>query len=154
MKKGQKMLSKDPYDILGVAPYATDDEVKRAYRELAKKYHPDLHVDNPLAELAQERFQEIQEAYDTVMQERASGRPHSYQSGSNQSGTYDPFGFGGNYSNQGYQNNYNNNYNNYQQRQDQYRGNGSNNDPCNCCMELWCLDSLCECMGGDLIRCC
>ena len=149
------MLSKDPYDILGLTPYATDDEVKRAYRDLAKKYHPDLHVDNPLAELAQEKFREVQEAYDTVMQERASGQPHSYQSGNGQTyGNNDPFGFGGPYSNQGYQNNYNNNYNNYQQRQDMYRGNGNNSDPCNCCMELWCLDSMCECMGGDLIRCC
>ncbi len=154
-KKGKQMLSKDPYDILGVSPYATDDEVKRAYRDLAKKYHPDLHVDNPLAELAQDKFREVQEAYDAVMQERASGMPHSYQSENGQSGTYnngraaDPFGFGGGYSNQGYQNN----YNNYQQRQNQYRGE-SGNDPCNCCMELWCLDSICECMGGDLIRCC
>ena len=148
------MLSKDPYDILGLTPYATDDEVKRAYRDLAKKYHPDLHVDNPLAELAQEKFREVQEAYDTVMQERASGRPHSSQSGNGQNGAYAPFGFGGSYSNQGNQNKYNNNYNNYQRQQDMYRGNGNNTDPCNCCMELWCLDSLCECMGGDLISCC
>ena len=39
----------DPYKVLGVSPSASDDEVKRAYRDLARKYHPDNYVDNPLA---------------------------------------------------------------------------------------------------------
>ncbi len=49
---------------------ATDDEVKKAYRDLSRKYHPDANVDNPLADLAEEKFKEIQEAYDTIMKER------------------------------------------------------------------------------------
>ena len=62
----------DPYRILGVPPGATDDEVKTAYRELAKKYHPDKYAGSPLADLAGEKMKEINEAYDTVMKERRS----------------------------------------------------------------------------------
>ena len=57
-------MSKNPYDVLGVSQNASDDEVKKAYRELSRKYHPDANVDNPLADLAEEKFKEIQEAYD------------------------------------------------------------------------------------------
>lgn len=64
---------KDPYQILGISPNASDDEVKRAYRELAKKYHPDAYADNPLADLAAEKMKEINEAYDTITKQRASG---------------------------------------------------------------------------------
>ncbi len=76
----------DPYKVLGVSPSATDDEVKKAYRELAKKYHPDNYVDNPLADLAQEKMKEINEAYDLITKQRkGGGRQGSYQS-SGQSG--------------------------------------------------------------------
>ncbi len=61
---------KDPYVVLGVSPDATDAEVKAAYREQAKKYHPDNYADNPLSELAQEKMQEINEAYDTIVRLR------------------------------------------------------------------------------------
>ena len=60
----------DPYKVLGVSPTATDDEVKTAYRELAKKYHPDNYADSPLADLASEKMKEINEAYDQVMAQR------------------------------------------------------------------------------------
>ncbi len=63
----------DPYVTLGVARTATDAEVKKAYRELARKYHPDNYVNNPLADLAQEKMKEINEAYDAIEKERASG---------------------------------------------------------------------------------
>ena len=64
---------KDPYEVLGVSPSAADDEIKKAYRELARKYHPDNYQDNPLADLAQEKMKEINEAYDTITKNRASG---------------------------------------------------------------------------------
>lgn len=64
---------KDPYSVLGVSPSATDDEVKRAYRELARKYHPDNYHDNPLADLASEKMKEINEAYETITRSREQG---------------------------------------------------------------------------------
>ena len=60
----------DPYKVLGVTPQTSDDDVKRAYRELARKYHPDNYVNNPLADLAETRMKEINEAYDMIMNER------------------------------------------------------------------------------------
>ncbi len=63
----------DPYKILGVAPTASDDEVKRAYRELAKKYHPDALANNPLADLAEEKMKEINEAHDLIQKIRKEG---------------------------------------------------------------------------------
>ena len=54
----------DPYKVLNVSPSASDEEVKKAYRDLARKYHPDNYHDNPLADLAQEKMKEINEAYE------------------------------------------------------------------------------------------
>ena len=70
---------KDPYSVLGVSPSAADDEVKRAYRELARKYHPDNYHDNPLADLASEKMKEINEAYETITRSREQGG--SYNAG-------------------------------------------------------------------------
>ena len=61
---------KDPYVVLGVNRNASDEEIKNAYRELARKYHPDHYTDNPLSELAQEKMKEINEAYDQIMNSR------------------------------------------------------------------------------------
>lgn len=61
----------DPYKVLGVSRDATDDEIKAAYRELAKKYHPDNYADNPLADLVEEKMKEINEAYDMIRKERS-----------------------------------------------------------------------------------
>ncbi len=63
----------DPYSVLGVSPSASDDEVKKAYRDLARKYHPDNYHDNPLADLASEKMKEINEAYDAITKSREQG---------------------------------------------------------------------------------
>ncbi len=60
---------RNPYEVLGINKNASKEDAKKAYRELAKKYHPDKHMNNPLSELAQEKFKEINEAYDTIMKE-------------------------------------------------------------------------------------
>lgn len=66
-------MKKDPYAVLGISPNASDEEVKRTYRELARKYHPDNYQNNPLADLAEEKMKEINEAYDAVSQMRSGG---------------------------------------------------------------------------------
>lgn len=71
----------DPYKVLGISPSATDEQVKSAYRELAKKYHPDNYANNPLADLAQEKMKAINEAYDQIVKERQSGHTQSGYSG-------------------------------------------------------------------------
>jgi DnaJ-class molecular chaperone with C-terminal Zn finger domain len=76
---------KDPYEVLGVSRPATDSEIKTAYRELVKKYHPDNYSNNPLADLASEKMKEINEAYDAIT--RARSGQSGYQSGNSQ-GTY------------------------------------------------------------------
>ncbi len=205
---------KDPYSILGVSKNATDEEVKAAYHELARKYHPDNYTDdNPLKELASEKMQEINAAYDEIQKMRSSGSDKSDDDYyySNTQGMYgeirkkinnrrfrdaerelfsipdssrtsewhyllsvvlmsqnrtndamreleiacsmDP-------SNVEYQKAkemFNNAASGYGST---YYGNGNNaprrsaaDDACNCCTNLICLDCLCECLGGDLIRC-
>ncbi len=63
-------MASDPYKILGIDRTATDEEVKKAYRELARKYHPDNYMNTPLADLAEEKMKEINEAYDTIQKQR------------------------------------------------------------------------------------
>ena len=77
-------MNRDPYQVLGVSPNATDDEVKSAYRALARKYHPDNYANNPLSELAEEKMQEINDAYDAIVRMRKGGGQSS--SGARQSG--------------------------------------------------------------------
>ena len=76
---------RDPYSVLGVSQNASDDEVKKAYRELARKYHPDNYQNNPLADLAEEKMKEINEAYDTITKQRSGG---GYAGGYRPSGGY------------------------------------------------------------------
>lgn len=61
----------DPYRVLGVDENCSDDELKKAYREQSKKWHPDVNLDRP--EEAEQRFKEIQEAYRQITDARARG---------------------------------------------------------------------------------
>lgn len=87
-------MNKDPYSVLGISRDATDDEIKSAYRELAKKYHPDNYAGSPLADLAQEKMKEINEAYDEITKSRknqsGSGSYSSY-GGSSYSGSHSSY---------------------------------------------------------------
>jgi len=82
----------DPYEVLGVNVNASEEEIKKAYRELARKYHPDQYTNNPLSDLAQEKMKEINEAYDVVMRQKGgplSGASQgSYYGGQSASGLY------------------------------------------------------------------
>lgn len=210
--EGNGLLMRNPYEILGVSPTASDDEIKKAYRELAKKYHPDNNVNNPLADLAEEKMKEINEAYDAILKMRAGGEGYS-------GGAYDSYGSGQSttsllikarqlianaaydeadrilnsitYTGRNAEWNYlkglicakkgwyvdansflktacdmdpfNSEYRsayahlqqsvrNTQQTVYDTRGNGCSG--CDVCTSLICADCCCECMGGDLIRCC
>lgn len=230
-------MKKDPYKVLDIKHGASYDEIKKAYRELAKKYHPDKYQNNPLADLAEEKMREINEAYDTLM--KNAGGSYEYQSYSEQSydnsnaskGQYQrqqqsnsqseqkaryQYGAeaeleqkvrvyinGGNLAeaqrlldrmqnrnatwyylqglvflrrgwyDRGFTNiqkasnmdpsnpEYRNALNNLNQqtsgyRQNQYYRNTQHSSPdmCTICARLWCADSCCECLGGDLIGCC
>ncbi len=193
---------KNPYEVLGISPNATDDEVKTAYRQLARKYHPDNYADNPLSDLAQEKMKEINEAYDTIIRERQSGSTHSgsgsygdirnlimqrrytqaeelldgipsasrtaewfylkgmvlHQKGwleeadrhFRQAAAMEP-------SNMEYQAAVNRSSSNRSGQYTASYGQQSgccSGDSCDCCTSLICADCCCECMGGDLIRCC
>ena len=210
----------NPYEVLGIKPGASQDEIKSAYRKLVKQYHPDQFRDNPLQELAEEKLAEINEAYSMLT--NGSAGSNNYSSNSSYSNSQSS------YSNNSY-NNSNYNYgadlsqarmyiqrrniraaedilsritdrnaewyfltgivhmnkgwydsalqnirtassmdpNNFEYRQtlnqlqsrtrdygNPYRTSRNTANACDCCMDLWCLDSMCECMGGDLIGRC
>ena len=97
---------RDPYQVLGVSRDASDEEIKKAYRALSRKYHPDANVNNPNKEQAEEKFKQIQQAYQQIMDERqrgtsgssyGSGSYGSYEGGSQDFGGFGDFGdfFGG-----------------------------------------------------------
>lgn len=156
-------MARDPYQVLGVKVNATPDEIKKAYRNLVKKYHPDSYKDNPLEDLAKEKMQEINEAYEAIQ----SGNSGQY-SGSGQ-GQGSAYGNGTNGANgqdwqqwqrqweaqrrsqnsNGYGNNQNPNQGPYYQQSGCCGGNMCESLSCLCC-----ADSCCECCGGDICSCC
>ena len=78
----------DPYKVLGVSRDASDEEVKKAYRRLSRRYHPDANINNPNKDKAEEMFKLVQEAYKQIMDERSGKSPGG-------SGAYGYGGFGG-----------------------------------------------------------
>ena len=198
-------MATNPYEVLGIPRDASNDEVKKAYRQLCKKYHPDSYMDNPLAELAEEKFKEIQTAYEQIMKEREGGYYYS-SSGTNTEQETVELQAARNYinarrfrealtvlsnignrtamwyyysaiANMGIGNNLvavehakqaaamepnNAEYVNFA-NQMQFRGQHYQNagygygrqsyGTGNLCCDLWCMDTMCECMGGDLCSC-
>lgn len=86
---------RDPYEVLGISRNAGEEEIKKAYKSLSRKYHPDANINNPHKEEAEERFKEIQQAYQQIMKERTEG--YRYQDGRHgaSGGSYGGFGNGG-----------------------------------------------------------
>ena len=79
----------DPYSVLGISRDASDEEIKKAYRKLSRKYHPDANINNPNKAQAEEKFKEVQQAYEQIMNEKEYGT-------SGNDNSYDGFGgFGG-----------------------------------------------------------
>lgn len=76
---------KDPYEVLGISRGASDEEVKKAYKELVRKYHPDKYAGNPLEDLAQEKMKEINEAYDAISNNKGQS---AYSYNANSEGSY------------------------------------------------------------------
>jgi molecular chaperone DnaJ len=79
---------RDPYEVLGVPRGASEEEIKKAYRKLSRKYHPDANINNPNKDQAEEKFKEVQQAYEQIMKERTGGG--SYGAGQQSYGG--PFG--------------------------------------------------------------
>ncbi len=78
----------NPYQVLGVTPGASDEEIKKAYRTMSRKYHPDANVNNPNKAAAEEKFKEVQQAYDQIMKEKQQGSSYGYNSGAENGGGY------------------------------------------------------------------
>lgn len=86
----------DPYSILGVDRNASDEEIKKAYRRLSRKYHPDANINNPHKDEAEAKFKEVQQAYQQIMDERNKGYSSESYGQSSSGG-----GYGGSYGNYG-----------------------------------------------------
>ncbi|MDD3744851.1 MAG: DnaJ domain-containing protein [Anaerostipes sp.] len=72
----------DPYSVLQLGRNATDEEVKKAYRKLSRKYHPDANINNPNKDAAEAKFKEVKQAYEQIMDEKNNGGQSAYGYGS------------------------------------------------------------------------
>ena len=213
----------NPYEVLGLKPGASQEEIKSAYRKLIKQYHPDQYTNNPLKDLADEKMREINAAYDTLTKNSGSSSSNNSSYSSNQNNSYNNnYSSSSSNSNSGGYNyvqvrtllqsrrfreaenilntisnrnaewhylygvvlynkgwydqaathlqtatsmdpnnfEYKQTLNSLNQRQNNYSQNyyrttnRSNSSNLDCCINLWMLDTLCECLGGDLIGCC
>lgn len=218
----------NPHEVLGVKEGSTRDEIKKAYRELAKKYHPDQYGNNPLKDLAEDKMREINEAYEYLMKNTSDGT-YSQNNRSSDNYSYNTNTYNTNNYNNSYNTNHDNNnyavynsirmdiqrgnyrsaeeklnamgtrdaewnflmgivhmkkgwhdssysyltnacnlspsnreykealsrlnYRNNSYRQTYHGRNSRDNDMCDMCFKLWCLDTMCECAGGDLFNC-
>lgn len=209
IQKAVNPVSSNPYEVLGINENASDEEVKKAYREMVKKYHPDQYGNNPLSELAEEKIKEINVAYDTIMRQRENrsgngGSSASYGGGNpdfsqirslirdgqveaamqrleqmpdgertaewyylmgaaterrgwyDQARRYYANAVNLDPGNMEYRNAFNGMYQTAQNYRTQSQGRGyqRGDNCCDFCSTLICADCCCECMGGDLIRCC
>ena len=204
---------RNPYEVLGLKEGASKEDIKKAYRELVKKYHPDQYGDNPLKNLAEDKLRELNEAYDYLMKvsDNNNNNNNSYSTNENYSNSTsnNDYSYASirmdiqnrniyaaeqklssiktrnaewnflmgvvhmqkgwhdsayNYlvnacnldpTNSEYRSTLNMiNQRNNSYRQSYYGRQGRDNDMCDICLKLWCLDTFCECFGGDLISCC
>ncbi|MDO4733143.1 MAG: J domain-containing protein [Bacillota bacterium] len=95
----------DPYQVLGIPSTATDEEVKKAYKKLAKQYHPDMNVGASNLKELEQKFKQVQEAYNLIMDARekgydprsgprnSPGSGYGQSGGYGQAGSFDPFGW-------------------------------------------------------------
>ena len=84
----------DPYQILGVSRDASNEEIKKAYRALSRRYHPDANQNNPNKDAAEEKFKQIQQAYQQIMKEKEGGPTggYGYGPGSSYGNPYGSYG--------------------------------------------------------------
>ncbi len=95
----------DPYKVLGVSRDASEEEIKKAYRTLSRKYHPDANINNPNKDQAEEMFKTIQQAYNQIMKEREGGYGYggynsSYRQDRSGTGRTSSYGYDGDRNNQ------------------------------------------------------
>ncbi len=111
----------DPYQVLGVSRDAGLDDIKKAYRNLSRKYHPDANINNPNKAQAEERFKQVQQAYQQIVYEKEHGTSSGYGQNAYGSSGYgqSTYSRGYGYGNTGYQNSYDDFFGGYYRQRQQ-----------------------------------